>query len=573
MNDVSDAVNRLNARLTALEQRVHALEHPEILPAAATAPEQIASPAEITGAQEPLEPGFNLFPVLGRAMLGIAGAYVLRAVAESGVLPRLAVGAFGIAYALAWLVVAARMRKEAWLAGAAYACTSALILAPMLWELTLRFKTLPAAAAAAALCVFVATATALTWKHERATVVWVATVTAAAVAVTLAVTSHRMTAFLMVLLFLVALSEYAAKHVHEHSARVIAAVAADLALWAQIYIYSSPQGAHGDYPPVARTALLLPAFTLFLIFAASVTLRSVVLRQAISFFETLQTMLAFVLASCALLSFGPAAGRFLLGIGCLSLAAALYAATFLLFDSLPEQRNYHVFVTWSAGLLLAGSWLCLPLPGWIATLCVAAVAATAAGAWGNRLALEFHGMVYLATAAAAAGLLSYVAGSLAGAMPNPPALRVTLAAACAVLCYALTRSHQGEGWKPQTLHLGFATLAAGAMAALLVRGMTGLVALGVQPGAHHLAFLRTLTLCAAALALAFAGAHWQRIELTRIGYAALALVTLKLFLEDLRHGHLAYIAGSIFLVALTLIAVPRVARARRGPAVPALKPH
>jgi hypothetical protein len=33
-----------------------------------------------------------------------------------------------------------------------------------------------------------------------------------------------------------------------------------------------------------------------------------------------------------------------------------------------------------------------------------------------------------------------------------------------------------------------------------------------------------------------------------------------LVLEDLRHGHLEFIAASIFLFAVTLIAVPRLAR-------------
>jgi hypothetical protein len=122
---------------------------------------------------------------------------------------------------------------------------------------------------------------------------------------------------------------------------------------------------------------------------------------------------------------------------------------------------------------------------------------------------------------------------------------------------------KGESWKPQTLHLAFAALAVGAAAALIVQGLVSLVALKIVPGAHHLAFIRTLTLCAAALALAFSGAHWRRLELTRLGYAVLALVAVKLVAEDLRHGHLGYIAASIFLVALTLIAAPRVARARQ----------
>jgi predicted tellurium resistance membrane protein TerC len=86
------------------------------------------------------------------------------------------------------------------------------------------------------------------------------------------------------------------------------------------------------------------------------------------------------------------------------------------------------------------------------------------------------------------------------------------------------------------------------------------MALSVSPGPHHLAFIRTLTICVAALALAFSGAHWRRVELTRIGYATLALVAAKLVLEDMRHGHLEFIAASIFLFAVTLIAVPRIAR-------------
>ena len=64
----------------------------------------------------------------------------------------------------------------------------------------------------------------------------------------------------------------------------------------------------------------------------------------------------------------------------------------------------------------------------------------------------------------------------------------------------------------------------------------------------------------AALALADAGSRWRRIELTRIAYATLGLVAAKLLLEDLPLGHLEFIAASIFLFALTLIAVPRLAR-------------
>jgi hypothetical protein len=63
--------------------------------------------------------------------------------------------------------------------------------------------------------------------------------------------------------------------------------------------------------------------------------------------------------------------------------------------------------------------------------------------------------------------------------------------------------------------------------------------------------------------LAFAGSRWHRPEMRRIAYAALGFLAIKLLFEDLRHGHLEFIAASIFLFALALIGVPRLARVRR----------
>jgi hypothetical protein len=252
----------------------------------------------------------------------------------------------------------------------------------------------------------------------------------------------------------------------------------------------------------------------------------------------------------------------ILGAVCLGLSGAVYAAVFTVFDRAKEPRNAAVFAAWGAALLLAGSFLCLPPLATIALLGGAAIAATLVGSRRNRLAFEFYGMVFLLAGAAESGLPSFLVSAFVGTPQGAPAAGVWLIACSAILCYAAAQPREGESWLPQTLHLGFAALAAAAVAALLVDGLTGLAALRIQPGAHHLAFIRTLTLCAAALVLVFSGAHWRRMELTRLGYAAMALVAIKLVTEDLRHGHLAYIAASIFLVALTLIAAPRMARAR-----------
>jgi hypothetical protein len=111
------------------------------------------------------------------------------------------------------------------------------------------------------------------------------------------------------------------------------------------------------------------------------------------------------------------------------------------------------------------------------------------------------------------------------------------------------------------LHLVPALLAACALGALATRAGLWLLAIRVSPGAFHVALLRTLILCSLALAMAFAGGRWRRLELKRIAYLALAFIAAKLVFEDLRHGHLGFIAASIFLFALTLIGVPRLIRA------------
>lgn len=147
--------------------------------------------------------------------------------------------------------------------------------------------------------------------------------------------------------------------------------------------------------------------------------------------------------------------------------------------------------------------------------------------------------------------------------PNePPPWGVDLVTICAVVCYLAEKSSREDSWQQKSLHLLIASLAICGVTALAVQGLTTVTSLIVHPAAHHLAFVRTLALCAVVLVLAFGGAHWRRPELTWLAFGFLALVALKLIAEDLRHGHLGYTAASICLVAITPIAVPRAGRVR-----------
>jgi len=260
-----------------------------------------------------------------------------------------------------------------------------------------------------------------------------------------------------------------------------------------------------------------------------------------------------------LLWFGPGV-RIGLGIFCLLFSAACYAAAFVRFDPLPEQRNYYVYSTWSAALLLAGSFLCLPPLLLALLLSVVAILATLVGVRTTRLSLEFHGLVYLSAAALASGLLDYAVRALAGTFPNTPGWMVWIVAASALLCYVVGGRFPGERWNQRLLRLLSAILAVSAAATLLVSALVWLAAIGMTPGASHVAVIRTLITCTLALTLAFAGSRWQRVELVWTAYGTLAFVTAKLLFEDLPHGGSGSIALSIFLYAVALILVPRMAR-------------
>ena len=465
MNVLPEALEVLTSRVDALEKRVHDLEHPSETSAARIAQVQ----AETTASEKAEEPGIEqasgVFSVLGRAMLGIAGAYVLRALAESSPVPRQAIAAVAIAYAVAWLVWAAMTKATANFARLIYAGTSALILAPMLWELTLRFNLLSPPFTAGILSGFVVVATVLAWKCDLAPVFWMAHGAAALTALALSIATHELMPFLFALLLMLLLCEFAVMHHRGQSIRPLVVAVADVAVCALIFIYSSPIENHADYPVLGPVTLLAPACLLFLINASSVAFKITFQHRTITAFDTFQCVIAFLLAVSSVLFFQPAPGTIILGITCLLLSAASYWVAFTAFRRSAEPRNFRVLATWSAGLFLAGALWSLP-PAWAAAcLGLAALIAVFLAARHECTALNFHGVVYLSTAAIASGLLEYAFRALAGPPAAKPAWSIFIVSACAMFSYAAGNERRGEDWKQQALHFVPALLASCAVAA------------------------------------------------------------------------------------------------------------
>lgn len=561
MHDGPEALREIEERLDALEQRVRRLEHPEE-PASAMA---IALEADTTSGMQAsvsLEGTAGWFPVLGRALLGIAGAYVLRAVVESGLLAPRPVAVLALAYTFGWVVWAVRMEGRSRAEGSAYAATSVLILGPMLWELVLRFHAFGARASAVVLCGYVVAAGAIAWRRASSIVPDVVFTGAAAIALGLAIATHALLAFVAALLLLTLLGKiYLLRGPHDWS-RALVGLVTDAAVWLLLYIYSAPPAAREDYAAAGATTLMMPGVLLFAMDAAAVTWTAWGRGLDLRVWQALQAMLSFALAAASVLTFARMGSARGLGAACLILSAACYTAAFGVFRRRPGRRNFSVYAAWSGGLLMAGLYWTLPLEGAAVSLSVAALGAVILGVLQECSALEIQGAVFLGGGALAAGLPGYVARAFSAAQPEQLTAGVAAVTVLGAGCYAVARERVSEGWRAQLLHLVPALVAACGAVALLVHAALGAIAHFIPTSELHAVMTRTLALCVMALLLAFAGAHWHRLEVTRIAYAVLIFMAVKLLYEDLRMGRMGFIATSIFLFAVTLIGVPRMAHPR-----------
>ncbi len=558
MNESPGALELLSNRVDELEKRVHALEHPDAAAATAIKPALTVASVQPEDGAESLQTA-NIFPLLGRAMLGIAGAYVLRAIAEAGVMPKGVAAAVAIAYAVGWLLWAVRAPRLSVIVPLVYASTSAMILVPMLWEETLHFRVIPPAATAGVLGAFAVIAALLEWRRDTSSVLWIVYGTSAAAAIALAVTTHAMLPFVAVLLLVVLLCEWARALGRSRPIWPLVALAADLSVWGMIFIYSGPANARADYPELSAAGVLLPALLLFAIGASSVIGRVFMQKSRITAFEIVQVTIAFGLAVSSVLYFAHAAAM-ILGFACLMLSSAMYWASYRYLRRRAERHDFRVFSTWSAALLIAGVLWSLPLSAAGIVLAAVGLAAYFIAERMELPILALQGAVFFCAAASISEVASYVFGALAGAQPERSALAAWIIAGTATTAYFVGKDSRDVGWARQALQLMAAFLGASATAALTVHGVLTIAKFVIVLDAHHIAFLRTLAISLVSLVLAFTGSRWGRITMTRLAYVALAFVAAKLIFEDLRHGHMVFIAGSIFLFAITLIAVPKLVR-------------
>ncbi len=549
---LTEKVKDLESRLATLEQRPENMNifsvpaRPVVLPA--SHPVQQLSEAGSGGAM----------PAIGKVFLGIAGAYVLRALAESGTFPRLAVAGVAILYAATWLFWSARAVTR--FASIAYGTAAALIIFPLIWEVTARFQLLPGIVSAGVLFAFALMAALLAWRQNLAPVAWVTTCFACATALGLLVATRNPGPYVVALLLIALATEAAAWRDHWTSLRPVVALAADLSILALLAVYTGREGASTEYSPISTTGLLVFFVALAAIYAASTAVRTVGGRRTITYFECGQTTVAFVIATVGVLRATHDAAEGTIGAVSLALAAVCYLAAFTWFDEPAAARNQHVYGTWAAALLLAGAFLALPESALSTWLCLPALVSIAAAVRTARLMPALHAIGFLGVAAWSSGLLSYVVAGLAGT-PAAPAWTVVVAGVATIAAGVYGwRFQAGSERASQAVRMLLAAAGILTTASFLVGGI---VALGAaNAGGPRLAVIRTLIAVAIVLAFGVAGSRSERRELIWLAYGVVGLCTLKLLAEDFRNGTAASLAVSMFLYGMVWLLLPRLARSR-----------
>ena len=554
-------IEELTLAVEELRRRVAALEQWSVAPGANVAPQ--LAPAAIPSA-ELADGSPGILAALGRLLLGIAGAYLLRAITEAGLVPQLAGTILGLLYAAGWLVSSVRISIGNRLSVAMHGVTAACIVAPLLWEATVRFHSVPAAASASVLALFVILGQAFAWQRDHSALAGVTAFAGAATAIALIVATLNPVPFAIALALAAAVIELGAYRDRALSWRWIVALACDFCAFLLLYLITRPQGLPEGYAPVPIAAVGALLIALAATYVTSTALRTLARGTAITGFEIVQTVLAAGLAIGGGLRMSHGAGPWpvLIAMACLALGAACYVAA---FSGLAAGRNFHAYVTFALLLVLIGGALS-PLNAamlWTTT----ALLGIAFAATRPRNTAPVHAAIYLLAAASASGLLIYSAGALTGVSAlrssslNAPSVACAIAAAIVYGVILGSRKLRVLAWTERIPRALIAALLCWILAGLASRAL-----LHIHVEAALASTVRTLVLSIVAITLAWFGSRKNLPELIWILCPWMFFGAVKLAAEDFEQGRSATLFLSLLVYGGTLIALPRLLKRGSRPA-------
>lgn len=502
--------------------------------------------------------------LVGRTIMVLGGAFFLRALTDSGALPPGAGVAAGIAYALAWVLLADRAARAGRAPDAtAHGLATTLIAFPLVWETTTRFALLSPAVSAFTLTAVAGAVLGIAWFRRLGLLAWIVTLTATMTGVALLFATRSLPLFAVALFVLAIASLAASLHRKWYGLRWPAAIALDLLVVLAMYLIGKTNYEWLLPGQVATVQLLMTA-----IYLGIIGLRTIVLGHPTREFGIVQSLVVLIVgfegARRVLGTEHPWATAF--ATVALVLAAAYYAAAFVRFEHDPRQRaNWTWYLTLGTTLTIYSS--ILLIDGHVVGLPWALLAVVGAylGRPDDRSAVRWNVTAIACASALGSGLA--VTGFLAffGADPvrwlDTP-LTVWGTAALCLAAWILSRGIPAGGDEaydraiPALTLLAIGAVGVGTgLVTLVGPGIAGAGTDAVDTGA--LAVVRTAVVCASALAFAMASRVRRHAELVWAAYGALVVAACKIAVDDLPNGSAMTMFLSFILFGGVMIIAPR----------------
>jgi hypothetical protein len=361
---------------------------------------------------------------------------------------------------------------------------------------------------------------------------------------------------------------------HWLSLRWIVAVIADLVILLVTYLVTREGGLPEVYAPLSRTVVLEAQAALLVIYLSSTMVRTLLERSAFTGFEITQWVVALLVSIGGALRVvhGDPGAMNAVALTSLVLGAIFYVVSFAFLErTRSRDRNFYTYSTFGLLLAFTGSRILFSGPALALTLSVLALICLQAGKRAGRTTLEWHGALYLLSAAALSRLIPWSAVRLLGTgggwvAPQPAAWISAGAALFGYLFVYQSVQSKSLRWTDRVLVLAVAGNCAWTVAGIAAAVLTALC--GKPAGsAQNAAFcptLRTGVLTALSVAIAWGGRRWQRFELVWLVYPFMVLAAYRLIVRDLRQSETIALFASLLLYGGALVLLPRILQKPEG---------
>ena len=552
--DAADLAARLSlveARLADLEEWRRRGEAGEAGPALRR--ESVTPRTDVP--EQPAEIGFDL-ALIGRTLIVLGGAYLLRAVTESQAIPVAAGVGLGLLYAVAWSIAALRMRVSR-ASAAHHGVATVLTALPIILEATTKFKVLHAWSAALALAGLSAVVLILVARRRLHGVAWTFALMAIALSPVLMDLTESMVPFVLYLTALGIATVWLAYVFEWRLLRWVVAAAADIALFTLCLLVATNR-----LPGVTPATAIAVSCAAIAAYLATFAIRTLLRQRDVVPFEIAQTisLLLMVLGGAMWVAASRATLEVPLAIAMLVLAAGSYAVSFAFIPRRFATPANFVFYS-SLGLMLIVTGGALLTRG-LANSILWSTLAIASGFLAMRYrksSLALHAGVFLISGLVGADLLRIGVHSLflkvEGPLPLPSTGALLLFIACGIAAAIRPIERQGsfELWTTAKViilgELGWAG------ATLLLSAFAGAL-----PDAAVLAVIRTSVLGGLTVLTAWASRYPTLSPGRFLTTPLLVVLAMKLVWEDIRVGRPATLFISFAIVGIVLILTQRFRR-------------